>query len=131
MQEEFSVKVLVAATLLSGVISSASAQDCHVQQFYTIFGTDNQVNMAVKSGKPCIVTMNARAAVQSSSILRNGASGAVLMPTSHRWGYQSRPGFVGKDSFVVEMVGTSYVGRANQIPVSGPSKITVDVDVVP
>lgn len=125
------MKILVTAALLSAVISSASAQDCHVQQFYTVFGTDNQVNMAVKSGRPCIVTLNARAAVQSSSILRNGANGTALMPTSHRWGYQSRPGFVGKDSFVVEMVGTSYVGRANQIPVTGPSKISVDVDVVP
>ena len=125
------MKVLVAAAFLSAVISSASAQDCHVQQFYTIFGTDNQVNMAVKSGRPCIVTLNARASVESSSILRNGTNGTALMPTSHRWGYQSRPGFVGRDNFVVEMVGTSYVGRANSIPVTGSSKISVDVDVEP
>ncbi len=121
------MKLIVAVVLITGA-SPAFAANCVVQPFSYIFGADIDAHMAVKTGLPCRFGLNAQSKLQSSKIEQNASSGTVIGADDRHWIYRSRPGFSGKDSFVVLISGDSV--RRSRI-ISGETKISVDVDVSP
>ena len=125
------MKKLIVAIFICGTASGSFAKDCHVDHFNFVFGQDIQVHMDASSGKACFININAGASIDSGDLSQPASNGKATMLTPHRFGYQSKGGFSGRDHFAVALSGTGYVGRGRHIPVSGTTKIDVDVAVAP
>lgn len=110
--------------LMDGV---ASAADCHVDHYDIIFGTDTSTHMTVRSGKSCGSTIvMRRGSLQSLAVAQSPQSG-IAAASGFRWEYKSKPGFSGKDAFIVQGSGEQMGNRGVH---RGAVNISVDVDVV-
>ena len=125
------MRTFACAILLMTCSSYSFAKDCNVEHFNFVFGQDLQVHMDAKSGKPCFININAGTSVESGNLVQAAASGSATMPNPHHFGYVSKAGFSGSDHFAVALTGTGFVGRGRHVPVSGTTKIDVDVAVAP
>ncbi len=120
---------------LAAAASPASAAGCHVDSFSFIFGSDAQTHMTVKSGQLCNVSMRMGLRMRSAnvggpsdvSVAEQAAHGVASTPDLQNWNYVSRPGYVGKDRFVIQETGEVMA----RYVYSGTSHFTVDVDVMP
>lgn len=116
--------------------SPAFAVGCHVDSFSFVFGVDAQTHMTVKSGQLCNIAMRMGLRMRSAnvggpsdmSVAEQAAHGVASVPDLQNWNYVSRPGYVGKDRFVLQDTGEVMTTRHVY---NGTSHITVDVDVVP
>lgn len=107
---------------------SASAAVCRVDPFRMLFGQDAQVHMTSSSGRACGGRINWHGGGASSmAVEAQPANGSVTTPTTNRWMYRPRPGFVGHDRFVLQTSGSTM----KRLVAQGTTNITVDVDVVP
>ncbi len=107
---------------------AASAAGCRVDPFRLFFGQDSQMSMVARSGRPCGSTINWHGGGASAmTVEQPPANGVVTTPSVNSWRYVSRPGFTGKDRFVLE---TSGVTMGRQV-YGGTSNISVSVEVVP
>jgi len=132
------LKLLHAAFVVALVMPAtpASAVGCHVDTFSVVFGSDSQTHMTVKSGQLCNVAMTMGLRMRSvnaggpsdMSVAEQAAHGLASVPNLQNWNYVSRPGYVGKDRFVLQDTGEVMTTRHVY---NGTSHITVDVDVVP
>jgi hypothetical protein len=97
------------------------AADCHIAPFafgYKGVPFDTSTTMTVTSGKTCGALLHTAFARIRLTILNRPKNGTALTKGSDWWGYASRPGFAGSDSFVVSVEGDR-----------GTSNIRVAVDV--
>jgi hypothetical protein len=122
------VVLSAVACLSSIVVNSAYSADCTVDRYSFVYGSDSPAHMTTKSGKLCwgkIVTRSG--GVSSVQIGQQPADGVASAVGVSRWQYQSRSGYVGKDSFTVQISGESMKknGRTN----GGTANLIVDVDV--
>ena len=126
-------KLAVVATLVLSVTSATKsfAADCNIDHYNFVFGQDTSTHMTVKSGKTCGSTIRTNGGgLRSLAIAQSPQSGNAMTPTSVRWEYRSKPGYSGKDSFVVQGSGESMSNKRGATH-SGNVNINVDVDVVP
>ena len=125
-------KAFIASTFLISctIITSVSyAKDCDIEHYSFVFGQDTSTHMTVKSGKSCGSTITTRGGgMQSLAVSQPPQSGSAVTPTLVRWEYRSKPGYSGKDAFVVQGSGESMGQRGVH---RGNVNINVDVDVVP
>ena len=119
-----------AIGLFSMIIANVCyAKDCNIEHYNFVFGQDTSTHMTVKSGKSCGSTITTRGGgMQSLAISQPPQSGSAMTPTLVRWEYRSKPGYSGKDAFVVQGSGESMGQRGVH---RGNVNINVDVDVVP
>ncbi len=107
---------------------AASAAGCRIAPFRLFFGQDSQMHMVARSGRPCGSIINWHGGGASAmTIAQPPANGVVTTPSINSWRYVSRPGFTGKDRFVLQTSGVTMARRVY----SGTSNIAVAVDVVP
>ena len=123
------MRIMLAAVFTLIPISFSYAADCQVAPYNFHFGTDSSTTMTVKSGKTCGSNVRVRAGGLSSLQIGQAAqNGTASTIGTSRWEYRSRPGFNGKDAFVVQMSGESMGTRRVS---NGTTNISVDVDVTP
>lgn len=81
--------------------------------------------MKVQSGKPCAIWFRSSGPIYSVQIVKRPAHGTASVGEAKKVIYQSRPGYMGPDSFSY-----AYVGRsAGNVP--GRQVITFAVTVTP
>ncbi len=119
---------------LSGLLlglraSTVLAATCTFQPFTTVPGADVDIRWAAKSGHPCtlVLTVDSHIEVQRMLVVQQAAHGTAATPTLSSISYRSRPGFVGRDSFVIERTAEGMARRV----IGGTAHWTVNVDVVP
>ncbi len=111
--------LLYAFVIVAGF--SAPAAACQFASSSSFYGEDQHIEMFVDSGKICGAALSVGGMLKSVSITqppKNGGAGA----RSYYWGYQSKPGFKGKDEFVVTVV-TEFYGAIK----SSQTHVTVNV----
>lgn len=126
-------KVLFGSSALLAIVlpTHAYAEDCHVDHYSFIFGQDTSTHMMVKAGKTCGSNLRVGGGgLTSLAIAQPPQNGHATTPTSMRWEYRPKPGYSGKDAFVVQGVGESMSSKRGAVH-SGNVNINVDVDVVP
>lgn len=117
--------------LLTVCATECLAADCNIDHYNFIFGQDTSTHMTVKSGKTCGSNIRTGGGgLRSLTIAQPPQSGSAMTPTNVRWEYRSKPGYAGKDSFVVQGAGESMSNKRGAVH-SGNVNINVDVDVVP
>src|SRR5437868_5420932 len=88
-------------------------------------GAARHAVMKVQSGKPCAIWFRSSGPIHSVQIVKRPAHGTVSIGEVKKVIYQSRPGYMGPDSFTY-----AYVGRtANNV--RGRAVITYSVMVTP
>ncbi|HWG03643.1 MAG TPA: hypothetical protein VG271_01390 [Beijerinckiaceae bacterium] len=108
--------VFLLLVSLAPVSTIARAADCHIDPFeFGYKGTPHDADtiMTAKTGKFCGGIMRTAFAHIEMRIAVPAKNGAASTIGADRWGYRSRPGFVGADSFVLAIKGdrgTSNVG---------------------
>ena len=115
------VAVFLLLASFASVSTIAMAADCHVDPYeFGVKGVpfDTAATMIVKSGTPCGSIVHTAFAHIEMRIARPAKNGIASTTGSDRWGYRSRPGFVGSDSFVVAIKGDR-----------GTSNVSVTVNV--
>lgn len=120
------MRLLAVLFLLLFVTGAEAAPNCWVPTFRTL---DNQTvtgYMSVKTGKRCsIMLRSSRGPTYSAHIVARPANGNVWVGGGNRVFYQSRSGFVGKDSFSYARDG--FDTRNNPVT----RTVRVDVEVTP
>lgn len=117
--------VVLALAGAAGFAAPARAE-CVIGGGAWYLGSDTAFQMRVKSGEPCtrVVTLNNGAAsVDRLTVVRQAQHGIGGVSGRSNFAYQSKPGYVGPDSFVVELTGESRRGD------KGRTRITVEVAV--
>ena len=117
-------------TLMLGLLPTPGfAADCAFQPFSTVPGIDIALQWRAKSGRPClfILKMGTGAGATSMVVAQQAANGTASTPTLTSIRYASRPGFVGRDRFVIERTAESMTRRVFH----GTAHWTIDVNVVP
>lgn len=117
------------ALLLGSQVSPVSAANCTFKPFSTVPGADVDLQWAAKSGRPCTFLVKTTSGIESKQMLvvQQATHGTAATPTLTSISYVSRPGFVGRDSFVVERTAESLARRI----IRGTARWTIDVDVLP
>ena len=127
-------KSLMMSVVFLSVATSTGvfAADCNIDHYNFVFGQDTSTHMTVKSGKMCgsTIKMGSGGGLKTLAIAQPPQSGNAMTPTGVRWEYRSKPGFSGKDSFVVQGSGESMSNKRGTVH-SGNTNINVDVDVIP
>jgi Bacterial Ig domain len=124
------VRIIAGACLLllaTGLAPSAhAARNCWVPRFRTLGNQTVDAQMTVRSGKPCrIVMLTSRGPIYGAQITAHPSHGSVTIDGRRRIVYQSRSGFVGRDSFNYARSG--FDTRNNAIA----RTVRVDVEVTP
>ena len=126
-------KILFGSSASLAIVLStyAHAENCHVDHYNFVFGQDTSTHMMVKSGKTCGSSIRVGGGgLTSLTIAQPPQSGQATTPSSVRWEYRPKPGYSGKDAFVVQGTGESMSSKRGIVH-SGNVNINVDVDVVP
>ena len=117
-------------TLLLGLQSApVMAGDCAFQPFSTYPGLDLDLHWTARSGHPCTLLLRIGRGAGASRMVVSALAGNGMATTPSRSSirYVSRPGFVGRDRFVIERTAES-MGR---FVMRGTAHWTIDVNVVP
>jgi hypothetical protein len=127
--------VAVLAALLACCAGSAAAQGCTVVRYGLTLGSDTTEYMTVKSGGACTQSVTApwagplgappsleerEVTLSGLSLVGRAQNGFAGVSGRATYAYKARPGYVGRDRFVVLARGPG-----------GSSRITVEVNVVP
>lgn len=117
-------------TFLLGLQTApAFAANCSFQPFSTVPGADLTLQWTAKSGRPCDLTLrvgNGTGATEMQ-VIQQASNGTASTPSLSSIRYISRPGFVGRDRFVIERTAESMARRV----IRGTAHWTIDVAVVP
>lgn len=124
------MRAVSIASGLAAALASATpaAADCVISRGNWFLGENASSRMTVKSGEPCLrtVTLNSgAAAIDSLRVVEKARHGLAGISGRSNYAYRSNPGFVGRDSFVVEIAGEKSRGG------KGRTRITVEVTVEP
>ncbi len=119
----------VLAVLLGLQATSVLAADCAFQPFSTVPGADVSLQWTARSGRPCELLLRVGNGTGATRMLvvQQAANGTAATPTLSSIRYVSRPGFVGRDRFVIERTAESMARRV----IRGTAHWTIDVNVVP
>ncbi len=117
------------ALALGIAASPAFARDCTFENFGAVPGVDLNLQWAARSGHSCVLNLKvgARADNTSIAVVQQAAHGTAGTPTPLSISYVSRPGFVGRDSFVIE----STAEVMSRIVIRGTAHWTINVNVTP
>jgi hypothetical protein len=103
---------LLVLALAGGAPAPAHAQaartgPCEVITFSWEFGITNQGVIATRAGQPCEgqVSPGRVRYIERVEVLRGPANGIVGMSGTRRFAYAPRPGFTGRDAFVIRVHG--------------------------
>jgi hypothetical protein len=123
--------LFIAAISVAGLATAAPAlAECSYTRLNLESGTRTSISMVVDRNTACTIFANAGstslpsgiASFLDTSIVRRPRSGIAGVASKHEWGYKPNPGFVGRDSFVVQM---RYVRNTQ----SQPQTLLIDIDV--
>ena len=119
------VKIILAALAALLISSSAAFAQCEVKGYSIFFGSDTSFMLYAGSGETCGASIGGRGnSIDSIKITSPPKNGVARIANLSTFGYRSKPGFHGKDQFVIHMVGST----SNPIT-HGASDVTVDVTV--
>jgi hypothetical protein len=116
------LSLAMTGAVLGAATTSASAL-CNISARPFVMGQPGRIAMVV-AGEPCRISLQAgeRSRFDSLNIVARPRGGRVVADGRTGVVYTPRHGFVGQDSFVIAVTGTSSIG-------SGTSELHVDVDV--
>ena len=117
------------AVLVGLQASPALAAECSFQPFTTVPGADVGLMWSAKSGHPCTLLLKVSSRIDnvSMTVARQATHGKAATPTVTTISYVSRPGFVGRDSFVIERTAEAMARFVTR----GTAHWTINVNVVP
>jgi hypothetical protein len=93
-------KIFVAVCLVLIMVGSAQAKNCSVPLIRTLNNQTVTGYMTVKSGKRCNIRMQfSRGPTHGARIVARPSHGGVHVNGGNDIIYQSRPGYIGADSF--------------------------------
>jgi hypothetical protein len=86
---------------------AASAAPC-MPWVRTLHGQTVDGHMTVRSGKRCTITFRSGGPTETTVIIQRPSNGTVTLGGVGRVTYQSRAGFVGRDTFVMSVVALAH-----------------------
>lgn len=115
--------------LLAALAATTPAEAaCVVAGSRWFLGNDTTYTLRVRSGEACLrpVTLNdGAAAIHGLRVIEQARHGIGGISGRSNWAYQSKPGYVGADRFVIEIDGEARKGGRAK------TRIAVDVTVEP
>ncbi len=110
---------VLGLAVLEGPALAQNVPQCVMSGTPSTWGVNSTGNIAIRSGRSCLFSLQINGEILNSSVSQNPAHGTLQQVNLSTFIYKSQAGYRGRDTFSVQANGTSRLG-------SGTSVLTVN-----